>query len=100
METVCVRYRVPDAQQFAFLLAMSHALKQLDRIDPCLGYDLSLALDDPELFLLRVEWRKGARRRLLRSSFLPDVVIDGWPFPEMIEEHQRFKPTGITKHRH
>lgn len=98
MEVEYVRYRVPTAEHDGFMVGLAHAMKQLDTVANCLGYELTVSMDDPEVMVLRIEWVKGGGRNPLRpSAVFPELITDGRPFPHLITDMHRYRHTGICK---
>lgn len=93
-----IRYQVSMEAVDGFLIGMAHALKQLNTIPACLGYELTRSVDEPEIYVLRIEWVKGMQNQRFRpSAFIPDIIDKGRPFSTHIKDMHFYKPTGIYK---
>ncbi len=95
-----IRYRVDPTQRENFIQAFAHVVKQIDVLSNCLGYDLLECMDDPTLFILRVEWTAmSGRYSFVSSPIFPNLVRDGSPFPDNVLENQYYKQTGVSKRK-
>jgi hypothetical protein len=95
-----IRYRIDVAHRHNFVEAFALITKQLDTHPACLAYDLKECLDDPSLFMLRVEWNPNEGRFTFRpSAFFPDLIGNGAPFPDQVTENHCYRPTGINKRK-
>jgi hypothetical protein len=95
-----IRYRVDPTQRENFIQAFAHIVKQIDVLPNCLGYDLMECMDDPALFVLRVEWTAmTGRYSFTPSSIFPGLVEDGSPFPDQVLENHYYKQTGVSKRK-
>jgi quinol monooxygenase YgiN len=93
-----IRYKVPMEALDSFLIGMAHTVKQLNTASSCLGYELTRSVDDPETYVLRIEWVKDShKQRFKPSAFIPDIIDGGRPFAAYITDSHFFKPTGIYK---
>lgn len=93
-----VRYRVSAAERNGFMQGLAHAVKQLDTMPNCLGYELTESIDDPEVKILRIEWTKSVERQHFRKSvFFPELIDGGRPFAHLIMDMHHYKLTGISK---
>jgi quinol monooxygenase YgiN len=86
-----IRYVVADeARGAALQLAYTSASKQLDAASECMAYELSHCEEDPNSWILRIEWRSldahlnGFRKGPHFSAFL--ATIRGF-MPEIAEMH-------------
>lgn len=95
-----IRYRIDAGDRHNFVESFAVITKQLDVTPACLAYDLKECLDDPTLFILRVEWDPSAGRYNFRPSrFFPNGMGDTAPFPELVVENHYYRPTGINKRK-
>lgn len=51
-----IRYRIDDARRAAFVAAYREAAKALDDSEYCLGYQLTHCEEEPDRFILRIDW--------------------------------------------
>jgi quinol monooxygenase YgiN len=92
-----VRYRISTDRQEPFEAAYRDAARSLDASEHCLAYDLSKGVEEPEHYILRIEWdsleghEQGFRGSPEFQTFLAAVR----PFVEDIEEMKHYDTTGI-----
>lgn len=93
-----VRYRIPKEQLAAFEAAYARGQDALRRSPHCLGYALTRCVEEPERFILRIEWDsmdghlQGFRKSELFSGFLREVR----PYMEHLEEMQHYVATSVA----
>ncbi len=74
-----IRYKIVKDRQTAFIEAYQNAYEQLAASPYCLGYEMSHCEEDPENFILRIEWTSteehlnGFRKSALFGPFLNHV---------------------------
>ncbi|MFD8326723.1 antibiotic biosynthesis monooxygenase [Streptomyces lydicus] len=97
-----IRYRIAEPERrAAFEKAYTAAAEQLDAAPECLGYDLAHGVEEPERYILRIEWTsvedhlKGFRGGPLFGPFLASVR----PYIDDIEEMKHYTPTAVTSVR-
>lgn len=79
MITEYIRYKVPASRRQAFIDAYQSATEELDASPYCLGYEISAGHEEPEHFVVRIEWtsleehEKGFRGSALFGSFFTKV---------------------------
>jgi quinol monooxygenase YgiN len=92
-----IRYRIPEGQDEAFVAAYARAQRPLAASPHCLTYELTRCAEEPERFVLRIEWDsldghlQGFRRSEEFRAFLREVG----PFVGMIEEMQHYELTDV-----
>jgi quinol monooxygenase YgiN len=92
------RYRINQDQQPAFEEAYRAAQKYVQASPHCVGYELSHCTEEPERYVLRIEWAsveehlQGFRKEPNFKSFLGLVQ----PFVPNIEEMQHYKLTEVV----
>ncbi|UZJ32084.1 putative quinol monooxygenase [Streptomyces endophytica] len=99
MTTEYIRYTITDpARRAAFEQAYAAASEQLDAAPECLGYDLAHGVEEPEHYILRIEWTsvedhlKGFRGGPHFPAFLAHVR----PYIGDIEEMKHYESTPVT----
>ncbi|MEE4422855.1 putative quinol monooxygenase [Streptomyces bugieae] len=99
MTTEYIRYTITDpARRTAFEQAYAAASEQLDAAPECLGYDLAHGVEEPEHYILRIEWTsvedhlKGFRGGPHFPTFLAHVR----PYIGDIEEMKHYESTSVT----
>jgi quinol monooxygenase YgiN len=92
-----IRYKIhPDSHE-AFIAAYSESAKSLDASEYCQSYELSQCEEEPERFILRIEWSstedhlQGFRKSKEFRSFLPSIR----PYIDNIEEMQHYQKTVV-----
>jgi quinol monooxygenase YgiN len=55
-----IRYRLPPSSAEQFVADYGRAARVLDASVHCQAYELSRCLDEPEVFVLRIEWDSAA----------------------------------------
>ncbi len=94
-----IRYTIASERQEDFIEAYSKASKQLDRSEHCLGYELTHCEEEPENFILRIEWTStanhlnGFRKSQDFMTFLNFVK----PFFNNIVEMNHYRLTKVVK---
>jgi heme-degrading monooxygenase HmoA len=93
-----IRYRIPGERQQQFEAAYSDAGGSLAASEHCLAYELSHGVEEPERYILRIEWdsleghEQGFRRDPEFQSFFAAVR----PFVDDIEEMRHYRVTQIA----
>lgn len=88
-----IRYDVPEDQRAAFRAAYDSAAAELAASPHCLRYEVSQGLEEPEHFVVRIEWdsveghEQGFRKSADFRSFLEKVR----PFLPMIREMKHYR---------
>ena len=98
-----IRYEVPAARHDEFLAAYQSAAKELEVSSQCLGYEISEGVEEPDNFVVRIEWvsldghEKGFRTSAQFGPFFAKVK----PFFAQIREmkHYRVAAHGRTASR-
>ena len=92
------RYRVGKDQQQAFEEAYEGAKQYLHESPHCVSYELSHCTEEPERYVLRVEWvslnehLKGFRQEPNFKKFFALVQ----PFISNMEEMQHYQTTAVA----
>lgn len=93
-----IRYTVPGARADEFVAAYRRAGRALDAEAHCLGYEVSQGVEEPEQFVVRIEWdsieghENGFRASVGFSEFLTAV----WPFFSRIAEMKHYVAVHST----
>ena len=93
-----VRYTIPEARAPAFRSAYEEAASALDASEHCLAYELAQGVEEPEHWILRIEWAsREAHEQGFRSSpefrtFFAAVR----PFFDQIDEMKHYARTGVV----
>ena len=95
-----IRYRIPGHEQTDFLNSYAQASKALEASATCIGYELTHCEEDPDRFILRIQWTSTEDHlKKFRSSaefqeFFPLVK----PYLDNIEEMQHYRLTDVRSH--
>ena len=92
-----IRYRIPDEKQEAFEEAYTEAAASLNASEHCLRYELSHGVEEPERFILRIEWdsKEGHERGFRGSPEFGSFFGAVKPFFDDIEEMRHYELTPI-----
>ena len=96
-----IRYAVPTDQADEFERTYQEAREALDASDHCLSYELAQGVEEPEHWILRIEWdsleghEQGFRRSAEFGPFFQAVK----PFFEQIEEMRHYRATDVAAGR-
>ena len=92
-----IRYTVPSDDAEAFVEAYRQASAALETSEHCLAYELSRGVEQPEHFVMRIEWdsldghEQGFRKRAEFAAFFAHVR----PFFDQIDEMKHYAPTPL-----
>src|SRR5262249_7954437 len=92
-----IRYSIPEASRPEFEQAYTEASRSLDSSDHCLGYELAHGLEEPDHYVLRIEWdslsghEQGFRGSPEFGSFLQAIK----PYIGEIAEMRHYEQTGV-----
>src|SRR6266511_5193658 len=94
-----LRYRIPRERQRDFEQAYTNAPRSLNTSNHCQMYELTHCAEEPELYILRIEWdsldghMKGFRSSPEFREFLRYVQ----PFFNDIQEMRHYELTNVRK---
>ena len=93
-----IRYRIPHERQEQFEEAYGSAAASLDASPHCLAYELSRGVEEPENYILRIEWDsvEGHEQGFRKSPDFQPFFAAVRPFFGQIEEMKHYALTGIT----
>lgn len=92
-----IRYKIADEARHTFESAYESAQGALHASPQCLGYELSKCMEEPDHYILRIEWTsleghmEGFRKSTAFRAFLKDVG----PFVGNIEEMRHYEVTAV-----
>jgi quinol monooxygenase YgiN len=93
-----IRYSVPAERHEEFVAAYRDAALELDASQHCLGYELSRCHEEPQLYVIRIEWDslaghlQGFRSSPEFKSFFAKVR----PFFEQIQEMHHYEVSQVA----
>jgi quinol monooxygenase YgiN len=99
-----IRYEVTPVRHQEFIASYKAAAVQLDAAGQCLAYEISQGAEEPNHFMVRIEWRsieeheQGFRKSRLFADFFAEVKPFFSEIREMKHYHviQRGKPSDNT----
>jgi len=92
-----IRYKISPDSHAEFVSAYAAAAQSLRDSECCLSYELTQCEEEPERYILRIEWTstkehiEGFRKSNQFKSFLPHIR----PYIENIEEMQHYQKTVV-----
>jgi quinol monooxygenase YgiN len=92
-----IRYRIPPDDRDRFEAAYRDAAASLDASEHCLGFELSHGVEEPEHYILRIEWDSldGHEQGFRRSPEFQPFLAAVRPFIDDIEEMRHYSVTPI-----
>jgi quinol monooxygenase YgiN len=97
-----IRYRIAEPERrAAFEKAYTVAAELLDQAPQCLGYELAHGVEEPDRYILRIEWtsvqdhEQGFRSGPHFGAFLAEVR----PYIRDIEEMKHYAVTAVSSER-
>ncbi len=93
-----IRYRIPPDGQDTFLQAYRKAAVALNASAYCLAYELAHCEEEPERFILRIEWSSTVEhlQGFRTSTEFRDFFAHIRPYVQNIEEMQHYQLTDIV----
>ena len=92
-----IRYRIAPERVAAFLAAYDEAQASLRASPHCLGYELSRCTDDPQYFILKIQWDSadGHLEGFRKGPQFPPFLRAVRPFVGDIEEMRHYDVTRV-----
>ena len=92
-----VRYKIDEDRRTAFEQAYGQAQASLQASSYCLGYELSHCIEEPDHYILRIEWDSmdGHLEGFRKSAAFPPFLQAVRPFYHDIKEMQHYEVTPI-----
>ena len=93
-----IRYRLKEGRAEDFIAAYARAASSLNASQYCLRYELARCKEEPDVFILRIEWTstedhmQGFRKSAEFRSFLPEIR----PYIDEIEEMRHYEVTEVA----
>jgi quinol monooxygenase YgiN len=93
-----IRYTIPPEQGATFEAAYAEARAVLDASEHCLGYEVARGVEEPEHYVVRIEWDSlaGHERGFRTSSGFADFFAAVRPFFDQIAEMRHYEATTIV----
>ena len=94
-----IRYTVPARRAVEFEDAYRVAATILAADDHCLGFEVSRGIEDPDHYVVRIEWDsvEGHEQGFRRSPRFGEFFTLVKPFFDAIEEMTHYQPTTIAQ---
>jgi heme-degrading monooxygenase HmoA len=96
-----IRYRIPSERQREFEEAYTNASRSLNASNYCQMYELTHCSEDPELYILRIEWDSvdGHMKGFRSSPEFNDFFRYVQPFFNDIQEMRHYELTNVRKRK-
>lgn len=94
-----IRYRIVDpGRRLDFEKAYATAARQLDLAVECLGYELSVGVEEPEHYILRIEWTSVEEHEqgFRGGRHFPPFLAAIRPYIRDIEEMKHYALTSVV----
>ena len=93
-----IRYNIAAGQETAFEKAYGEAQRYLAGSDNCFGYQLMRCVEEPNRYILRIEWDslEGHMRGFRGSPEFSKFFALVQPFFGAVEEMQHYEETDIV----
>jgi quinol monooxygenase YgiN len=93
-----IRYTIPAEQHAAFVRAYEQAREPLDASPNCLGYELARCVDEPDVYVLRIEWdsAEGHLRGFRGSPGFRAFFAAVGPYVGNIVEMRHYELTDVV----
>lgn len=92
-----IRYKMPLAKAERFEQDYAEAARSLDASAHCLSYELTRSQDEPENYILRIEWdsAEGHMQGFRHSAEFRTFFAAIKPYVDMIEEMRHYLLTTV-----
>ncbi len=92
-----IRYSVPEGRRADFERAYAEAAAVLDDSEHCLRYEVSRGVEEPENYVVRIEWDsiEGHEQGFRESPGFRTFFASVKPFFENIQEMRHYEATGV-----
>lgn len=96
-----IRYKIAGDGGQAFEAAYAAAAPSLDASAHCLSYELSRCVEEPEQYILRIEWDslEGHEQGFRGSPEFQPFLAAIRPFFGQIAEMRHYESTAVTRPR-
>ena len=92
-----IRYSIPEDRRTDFERAYAEAAPVLDGSEHCLRYEVSHGVEEPERYVVRIEWDsiEGHEQGFRRSPAFRTFFAAVRPFFDDIEEMHHYEATSV-----
>ena len=96
-----IRYRIGEDRRAQFEQAYARAQASLDASEHCLAWELSHGVEEPERYILRIEWDsiEGHERGFRSSPEFREFFAAVQPYFHDIEEMHHYQRTSVRGER-
>jgi hemoglobin len=93
-----VRYTIADSDAAAFLAAYTDAADALAAAPECLSYELSRGVEEPQHWILRIEWtsQEDHERSFRGSPAFARFFAAIRPYVDRIDEMKHYERTAVA----
>jgi quinol monooxygenase YgiN len=93
-----IRYTIAEHDAPAFLAAYTEAAKALDDAPECVSYELSRGVEEPEHWILRIEWtsRDDHERSFRGGPVFGRFFAAIRPYVDSIDEMKHYERTAVA----
>jgi hemoglobin len=93
-----VRYRIAESAAEEFVDAYRRAASSLERSLFCLHYELARCSEEPECFILRLQWTslEDHMSKFRQSAEFREFLKSIGPYVDRIEEMRHYEVTDVT----
>jgi quinol monooxygenase YgiN len=93
-----IRYNIPPERAAEFEQAYADAAKVLDESAECLSYELTRGVEEPEHYILRIEWTsvEDHEQSFRQSPGFQQFFAAIRPFFDQIEEMKHYDRTAVA----
>jgi quinol monooxygenase YgiN len=93
------RYKIDEARREGFEMSYKKAGVSLEASSHCLGYELSHCTEDPDHYILRIEWdsEEGHLKGFRSSPEFKSFFVAIQPFVKDIEEMRHYQVILATR---
>lgn len=92
-----IRYSIPEERRAEFERAYAEAAAVLDASEHCLRYEISHGVEEPEHYVVRIEWDsiEGHEQGFRRSPEFGTFFASVRPFFDDIEEMRHYEAISV-----
>lgn len=93
-----IRYKLPTERAEQFEAAYVTAAASLDASSHCLGYELARGVEEPEHYVLRIQWDSldGHMQGFRTGPDFPAFFAAVRPFVDQIAEMKHYRATAVV----
>jgi quinol monooxygenase YgiN len=96
-----IRYQIPTSDSDAFEHDYDLAQTSLAASPHCLGYEVTRCIEDPEIYVVRIEWDSvgGHMNEFRGSQEFRDFYANVRPYVDRILDMRHYELTDIVKQK-